>query len=90
MKRVEVLVPVAAVEAIRTAAAILRDVSKMAVRSGRRSGSDTLSGRQTAFDVFALTKPLSAKGQALWDDAMAQVARDRKNPVLNRARNFDL
>jgi hypothetical protein len=45
---------------------------------------------QSAIDAFAMTVSPSAKGQKLWDEAMAQVERDRRNPRLNRARAVDL
>jgi hypothetical protein len=44
----------------------------------------TPSAALTALDAFAMKEPLSPQGEALWDDAMAQVERDRKDPALLR------
>lgn len=88
-KRVEVLVPADSVEAIRTAAAILRDASGRAARL-RRHLAARPEGAQSAIDAFAMTEPLSASGEALWEEVMAQVERDRRNPALNRPRAVDL
>jgi hypothetical protein len=91
LKRVEVLVPADAVATIRTAAAILRDESGQATHLRRHLGSLAKPAEaQSAIDAFAMTELPSAKGQKLWDDAMAQVERDRRNPRLNRARAVDL
>jgi hypothetical protein len=90
-KRVEVLVPTDSVAAIRTAAAILRDGSGHAASLRRHLGSAAKPNDvQSAIDAFAMTEPLSERGQMLWDEAMAQVERDRRNPALNRARAVDL
>jgi len=86
LKRVEVLVPAHSVEAIRTAAAILRDASGQATHPRRRRGDARLDDVQSAIDAFAMTEPLSARGQMLWNEAMAQVERDRRDPALNRPR----
>jgi hypothetical protein len=37
-----------------------------------------------------MPEPLSVKGERLWEQAMKQVARDRKDRRLNRPRDVDL
>ena len=91
LKRIEVQVPAGEAAVIRKAAAILRDQAgeamRLRVHLGFRSELDRAS---TALDVFAMDEPLSAKAEALWDEAMAQVDRERKDPSLNRPRDVDL
>jgi len=50
---------------------------------GFQTGLDAVS---SALDIFAMTEALSSEGEALWDEAMAQVERERRNPTLSRAR----
>lgn len=90
-KRVEVQVPAAEVEVIRRAAAVLRDPTEEAARLRRHLGFESERGRAlTAIDIFAMPEPLSAEGERLWEQAMKQVARDRKDRRLNRPRDVDL
>jgi hypothetical protein len=91
LKRLEVRVPVADVPVIRKVAAILRDQPREATLLREHVGlSPSTSPAMSALDVFAMTEPLSPEGEALWDEAMAQVERERRDPLLNRARDVDL
>jgi hypothetical protein len=47
-----------------------RDLKRHAVR--------VLTRTANAADMFAMPEPLSPAGEALWDDAMVQIERDRK------------
>ena len=91
LQRVEVQVPVGEAVVIRRAAAILRDQAgeamRLRVHLGFRSEFDRTP---TALGVFAMDEPLSAEAEALWDEAMAQVERERKDPSLNHPRDVDL
>ena len=91
LKRLEVQVPADAADVIRKAAAILRGRAEEAMRLRAHLGLNA-EPRQalTALDAFAMKEPLSAQGEALWEDAMAQVERDRKDPDLSRVRDIDL
>jgi hypothetical protein len=90
-KRVEVQVPAAEVEVIRKAAAVLRDPTEEAERLRHHLGFESERGRALmALDIFAMPEPLSVKGERLWEQAMKQVARDRKDRRLNRPRDVDL
>jgi hypothetical protein len=40
--------------------------------------------------MFAMPEPLSVEGEALWDEAMAQVERERHDPALSRTRDVGL
>jgi hypothetical protein len=33
-----------------------------------------------------MKEPLSPEGEALWDEVMAQIERERKDPILNQPR----
>lgn len=90
-KRVEVQVPTGEVDVIRKAAAILRHPTEEAAQLRRHLGFEPERGRaRTALDIFAMPEPLSAGGERLWEQAMKQVARDRKDRRLNRPREVDL
>jgi hypothetical protein len=90
-KRVEVQVPAGAVDVIRKAAAILRQPSEEAAQLRHHLGFESeRSQARTALDIFAMPEALSAAGERLWEQAMKQVARDRKNRRLNRPRDIDL
>ena len=89
LKRLEVQVPAGEAAVIRKAAAILRDQPEAAARLRGHLGFEPQPGSaRSAFDVFAMTAPLSTEGEALWDDAMAQVERERRDRTLTRARDF--
>jgi len=91
LKRLEVQVPADEVQVIRRAAAILRDQADDAKRLRFLLGfSPELRHAKTALDAFSMPGPLSPDGEALWDDAMAQVQRDRTNPALGHLRDIDL
>jgi hypothetical protein len=93
-KRLEVQVPTSEAAVIKKAAAVLREQSKEAARLREHLGFETPSDRRmSAADVFAAIAdehPLSEEGERLWDEAMAQVARDRKDPLLNKPRKVRL
>jgi hypothetical protein len=91
LKRLEVQVPAEEAAVIRKAAAILRNQAEEAMRLRAHLGFNA-EPRQAlaALDAFAMNEPLSPKGEALWEDAMAQVERDRKDPALSRLRDIDL
>ncbi len=91
MKRLEVCVPAAEAGVIRKAASVLREHSGEAMRLRQLLGFAAEPGRATsAADLFAMSEPLSPAGEALWDEAMAQIERDRKNSALNRPRKLSL
>jgi len=91
LQRIEVQVPTGEAAVIRRAAAILRDQAGEAMRLRVHLGFHSeLDRAPTALDVFAMDEPLSAEAEALWDEAMAQVERERKDPSLNRPRDVDL
>ena len=91
LKRLEVQVPAAEVEVIRKAARILRAGSEAAVHLRAHLGlSRDRSPGRSALDVFAMEEPLSAAGEALWEQAMQQVVQERKDSRLNRPRDTDL
>jgi hypothetical protein len=91
LRRVEVRVPASEVAVIRKAATILCDRTEEAAQLRRHLGFDPeASGVLTALDIFAMPEPLSIEGEKLWDEAMKQVERDRKNSRLGRPRDIDL
>jgi hypothetical protein len=91
LKRLEVQVPSSDAAVIKKAAAVLREQSEDAARLRQQLGFDPpLTKGMGAAEVFAMTEPLSEEGERLWEEAMAQVARERKGPVLNRARKLKL
>jgi hypothetical protein len=89
LKRLEVQVPAQEAAVIRRAAAILRgppeEAMGLRIHLGFEPG-DTL----TALDAFAMKEPLSPQGEALWEEVMRRIERDRKDPLLSRPRNVDL
>ena len=91
LKRLEVQVPATESDVIRKAAAILRGQAEEAMRLRAHLGFNAEPRHAlTALDAFAMKEPLSPQGEALWEDAMAQVGRNRKDPVLSRVRDIDL
>jgi hypothetical protein len=91
LKRLEVQVPETEVAVIRKAAEILRDQATEAIRLRALLGfGPEPGGASSALDVFAMTEALSPEGEALWDEAMAQVERERRDPGLSRTRDIDL
>ena len=90
LKRVEVQVPAREAEVIRKAAAMLRDPAE-AAKLRKHLGFDPPDEKvRTALDVFAMKEPLSPEGEALWEEAMREGERIRKDPRLNRLRDIDL
>jgi hypothetical protein len=91
LKRLEVQVPADEADVIRKAAAILHGQAEEAMRLRAHLGFNAESRHAlTALDAFAMKEPLSPQGEALWEDAMAQVGHDRKDPVLSRLQDIDL
>lgn len=91
MKRLEVCVPAAEAPVIRKAASVLRAQAGEAAGLRRALGFAHEPGRAaSAVDLFAMATPVSPAGEALWDDAIEQIGRDRKDPVLSRPRKFAL
>ena len=91
LKRLEVSVPAAEAPVIRRAASVLREQAGEASRLRQVLGFARESGRAaSALDLFAMTEPLSAAGEALWDDAIEKIQRDRKDRALNRPRKIAL
>ena len=91
VKRLEVQVPAQQVAVIRQAAAILRGQTEGAKRLRVHLGFDPEPRNAlTALDAFAMREPLSPQGEALWEDVMRQIERDRKDPMLGRPRDVDL
>jgi hypothetical protein len=87
MKRLEVSVPVRETAVIRRAAFVLREQAAEAARLRQVLGfAAERGGTANAADLFAMSKPLSPIGEALWDDAIARIERDRKDLGLNRPR----
>ena len=90
LKRVEVQVPARETDVIRKAAAILRDPIE-AAQLRRHLGFDPPKDQpRSALDVFAMDEILSSQGEALWEEAMRDAERIRKDPRLNRLRDLDL
>jgi len=90
MKRLEVCVPVGEAAVIRRAATVLREQTAEATRLRQLLGfSPQPGGGASAVDLFAMPEPSSPVDDALWDEAMAQIARDRKDSAINRLRKFD-
>jgi hypothetical protein len=90
LKRVEVQVPAREADVIRKAAAMLRDPTE-ATQLRRHLGFDPPAGEpRSALDVFAMQETLSPEGEALWEEAMREGERIRKDPRLNRLRDLDL
>jgi hypothetical protein len=91
IKRLEVSVPVRETAVIRRAASVLREQAGEAERLRQFLGFPAKPGRTAnAADLFAMPERLSPVGEALWDDAIARIERDRKDPGLNRPRKSAL
>jgi len=89
MKRLEVCVPAREAAVIRRAASVLREQAGEAGRLRQVLGfAQTPGGVATAVDLFAMPERSSPVDDAMWDQAMAQIARDRKDPAVNRPRKF--
>src|SRR5262245_25676891 len=85
LTRLEVRVPVADAPLVRKVAAILRDQSREAALLREHVGlGRSTSPTMSALDVFAMPEALSPEGEALWDEAMTQVERERRDPFVNR------
>jgi hypothetical protein len=90
-KRLEVQVPTSEAAVIKKAAAVLREKSDESAKLRQYLGFDPEPGKiMSVLEAFAMTEPSSEEGEALWEEAMAQVARDRKDPALNRPRKLRL
>ena len=80
LRRVEVQVPARETAVIRKAAAILRDRAGEAMRLRVHLGLEAVPGQPpTALDVFVMERPVSAEAESRWNEAMAQVERERKD-----------
>ena len=88
LARVEVQVAADAVEVIRRAASLLQDETEDAASLRRHLGFEDSAPVHSALDIFSMEDTPQAK--TLWDQAMAQVRRDRRDPRLNRARKIKL
>lgn len=89
MKRLEVCVPVREAAVIRRAASVLREQTAEAGRLRQVLGFARAAGSVTsAVDLFAMPEQPSSADDAMWDEAMAQTARDRKDSAINRPRKF--
>jgi hypothetical protein len=82
MRRLEVSVPAAEASVIRKAAAVLREQSGEAARLRQVLGfAREREGPANAVDLFAMPVALSPAGEALWNAAVEQIERDRKDLV---------
>src|SRR5262245_50556971 len=91
LKRPEAQAPAREAAAIRKAAAILRERPTSAIKPRAHPGIDTEPRRtRSALDACAMNEPLSSQGEAMWEEIMMRIERDRKDPVLNRLRDVDL
>lgn len=91
MKRLEVWVPAREADVVRRAASVLREQSGEAAQLRQVLGFPRQAERPaSAVDIFAMNAPLSPAGEALWDEAMERIQRDRKNRALNRPRKIAL
>ena len=91
LKRVEVPVPSRETAVIRKAAAVLRGPANEAKRLREPLGFNSEPGTApTALDVFAMEESMSPHAEALWDEAIGQVQRERRDASLNRPRKVDL
>jgi hypothetical protein len=88
-KRLEVQVPVGEAAVIKKAAAVLRERSEATEQLRRHLGFNSESAA-SVFEAIANEYPLSQEGERLWDEAMEQVSRERKDPVLSRPRKLRL
>lgn len=91
MKRLEVCVPAGEAAVIRRAASVLRGQTDEAVRLRQILGfAPELGTVANAADLFAMPEALSPAGEVLWDDAMIQIERDRKDTRLSALRKSAL
>ena len=91
LKRLEVQVPARQVAVIRKAAAILREQPTEAMKLRAHLGFDPEPRKAlSALDAFAMSESLSLQGEAMWEEIMTRIERDRKDPALNRLRDVDL
>lgn len=91
MKRLEVCVPASEAAVIRRAATVLRERTAEATRLRQVLGfSPQPGGGASAVELFAMPELLSPDGEALWDTAMIQIERERKDSTLNRPRKLNL
>jgi hypothetical protein len=91
LRRLEVQVPAGEAAVLRKAAAILREQAGDAARLRSHLGFEPHSDQpKTALDIFVMDEPASPEADKLWDEAMQQVERERRDPGLNRSRDFDL
>src|SRR5262245_23567419 len=91
LKRLEVHVPATEVAVIRKAAAILRDRRPEAAKLRTLLGFDIQPGQPSSvLDIFAMTESLSPEGEALCNEAIAQIERESRDPSLTRTRDIDL
>jgi hypothetical protein len=91
LKRIEVQIPASEAAVIRKAADILRTRAQDAAKLRRHLGFEPEQKRvRNAADIFSMAEPLTAKGETLWDQAMAKVEHDRKSVRLNRMRKVDM
>jgi hypothetical protein len=91
LKRLEVSVPSGEAAVIRRAASALREQAGEAARLRQILGFAPEPGRvANSVDLFAMPEPLSAAGEALWNDAMARIEDDRKDPALSGLRKSAL
>jgi hypothetical protein len=88
LTRLEVQVPAEAVPVIRKAASLLRDQTEGAAGLRRHLGFEESAPIQSALGIFAMNDGPYPK--TLWNDAMAQVRRERRDPRHNRARRIKL
>ena len=91
LKRLKVQVPAREVAVIRKAAAILRSQPQEAMRLRAHLGfTAEPRGSLSALEAFAMKEPLSPQGEALWNEVMAQIEQERRDPALTRLQDVDL
>jgi hypothetical protein len=91
LQRLEVQVPAAEADVIRKAAEILRAQAEEAkqLRAHLGLGAEP-GGPKNALDIFAMVEPLPPAAERLWEQAMRQVERERKDASLHRPRDVNL
>jgi len=91
MKRLEVYVPAGEAPVIRRAASVLRERTGEAVRLRQVLGfAREADGPPSAANIFAMPEAPSHVSERLWENAMAQIHRDRKDRRLGRLRKSPL
>jgi hypothetical protein len=91
LKRIEVQVPAPEADVIRKAAAILCSQPREAARLRAHLGFEPNPPHaMSALEAFAMNEPLSPQGEALWEEVMRQIERERKDPTLGRVRDVEL